>query len=225
MSAAQADHAIKVAIDIGHSKARQGATSARGKPEFEFNRELGFEIAGTFRQQGIPYLLIGDDGLSVQLETRTAKAASVHASFYLSVHHDSAQVQFLETWQWVGVPQRFSDRFAGFSIFVSRKNIQFDRSLLCAKGIGQALLDKGFKPSWHHAELIQGEGREWADQATGVYYFDDLIVLKTATMPAVLLEAGVIINRDEELKLQEDVMRKKMASSIAAALQACMAQF
>jgi len=37
-----------------------------------------------------------------------------------------------------------------------------------------------------------------------VHYYDNLIVLKTARTPAVLLEAGVIVNRDEELKVQSE---------------------
>jgi N-acetylmuramoyl-L-alanine amidase len=43
--------------------------------------------------------------------------------------------------------------------------------------------------------------RELVDATNGVYRYDQLIVLRTTQMPAVLLEAGSIVNRKEELEL------------------------
>ena len=40
--------------------------------------------------------------------------------------------------------------------------------------------------------------RHLVDAETGVYRYDQLLILRTARMPSVLLEAGSIINRDEE---------------------------
>ncbi len=42
---------------------------------------------------------------------------------------------------------------------------------------------------------------ELIDEEAGVYRYDHLIVLHSAHMPAVLLEAGSIVNRQEELEL------------------------
>ena len=39
------------------------------------------------------------------------------------------------------------------------------------------------------------------DAQAGVYRYDQLVVLKDTGMPAVLLEAGSIINREEELRM------------------------
>ena len=46
-----------------------------------------------------------------------------------------------------------------------------------------------------------------------MYRYDQLIVLKNTQMPAVLLEAGSIINRDEEL-----LMSSERQSAISAAV-------
>jgi len=43
--------------------------------------------------------------------------------------------------------------------------------------------------------------RQLLDAQAGVYRYDQLIVLKETRMPAVLLEAGSIVNRTEELLL------------------------
>jgi len=83
------------------------------------------------------------------------------------------------------------------------------------------LIEAGFKPSTHHAEKIEGEGREWADKANGVLYYDNLIVLKNAKIPAVLLESGVIVNRDEEQRMLDPAVREKIASAVALGLNKC----
>jgi N-acetylmuramoyl-L-alanine amidase len=116
----------------------------------------------------------------------------------------------------------YGDRFAGFSLFVSRKNAYLPASLNCASAIGGALIRAGFKPSRHHAEPIPGENRPFADESNGVHYYDGLLVLKTARQPAVLMEAGIIVNRDEELTLREPATREKIAKAVAGALTVCL---
>jgi N-acetylmuramoyl-L-alanine amidase len=210
-----------VAIDVGHSKLSPGATSARGRTEFEFNLGLARVLNETLASDRVRSMLIGEDGTMVELSKRTAAATAGGATFLLSIHHDSAQSRYFETWNWQGVERRYSDRFSGFSLFVSRNNPKLEASLHCARKIGAALKRAGLSASPHHAENIPGENREWADPEAGVYYFDELVVLKTATIPAVLVEAGVIVNRAEEQSIQEPAMRSTIANAIARGLADC----
>ena len=66
----------------------------------------------------------------------------------------------------------------------------------------------GFAPSLYHAEPIPGESKPFADRTNGVHYYDNLVVLHTATQPAVLFEAGVIVNRAEELTLRDPATQR-----------------
>ena len=210
-----------MAIDVGHSNANPGATSARGVPEFEFNAALAKVIRDALSSRGTRIVPIGDDGTVLDLRLRTTTAADGGATFFLSIHHDSAQPQYFQRWEWQGVERSYADQFSGFSLFVSRKNPHVEGSLRCASAIGAALKEKGLHPSPHHAETIPGESREWADQDNGVYYYDELVVLKTATMPAVLLEAGVIVNRHEEQAVQQPEMRGAISAAVERGLIAC----
>jgi len=212
-----------VAIDVGHSHENPGATSARGVPEFEFNAALANVIRDSLSLRGTRVVSIGDDGTMVNLRMRTTAAAEGGATFFLSIHHDAAQPQYLRRWVWQGVEREYGDQFSGFSLFVSRNNPQLEASLRCASAIGAALQEQGLHPTPHHAEPIQGENREWADQDNGVYYYDDLVVLKTATMPAVLLEAGVIVNREEEQAVQQPETRSAISAAVERGLTACEA--
>ena len=60
---------------------------------------------------------------------------------------------------------------------------------------------------------------ELIDEEAGVYRYDHLIVLHTARMPAVLLEAGSIINRQEELELATSERRLMVAEAVTAAVE------
>lgn len=219
LAAFQAHGAALVAVDVGHFLAEPGVLSARGRPEFEFNRALALDLRDALEARGDRVRLIGAAGDAAVLSRRTAAAHG--ASLLLSVHHDSVQPHYLEEWDHAGETRRFSDRFAGFSLFVSRRNPDPAASLACASAIGAALRAAGFAPSLYHAEPIPGESKPFADRLNGVHYFDNLVVLHTATQPAVLLEAGVIVNRAEELRLGEPATRQRIAGAVAAGVRKC----
>ncbi len=211
-----------VAIDVGHYTQEPGVVSAHGRAELEFNRDLAQDIRDALEARGLATRLIGADGSMARLSARAAAAAG--ADFFLSVHHDSMQPQYLETWEHEGALRRHSELHAGFSLFVSRKNTVPARSLACASAIGGGLRGAGFAPSLYHADPVPGESKAFADRANGVHYFDNLVVLKAARMPAALLEAGVIVNREEELRMRAPETRRRIAVAVAEALSRCLAR-
>ena len=209
-----------VAVDVGHSLAAPGALSARGRPEFEFNRELAAELARALAVRGLEVRLVGADGDQITLSQRTDAARQ--AQLFLSVHHDSVQPHYLQEWEYEGSVRRFSDRFAGFALFVAHCNPQLVKSLACASAIGMQLRAAGFAPSRYHAEPIPGESRPFADRVNGVHYHENLGVLHRADTPAVLLEAGVIVNRAEELVLRDPDTQRRLAAAVAEGVQVCL---
>lgn len=214
-------HGASIAVDVGHFLRQPGAISARGVAEFEYNVRLAREISETLKRAGYKAILIGDDGMAEDLAKRAPRAAGM--DLFISVHHDSVQPRYLAAWDYEGATYWYApDPFAGFSLFVSRLNAHTEASLKCASAIGAALRQAGFKPSRYHADRILGENRPFADEVNGVHYFDNLAVLKTARIPALLFEAGVIVNRDEELRMRDPAVRQRIADSIAKAVGACL---
>jgi N-acetylmuramoyl-L-alanine amidase len=221
LSLAQPVIAANVAIDVGHFLEKPGAMSARGVPEFEYNLRLARELEAGLRRAGHKIFLIGDDGLSSDLGKRSPRASGM--DLFISVHHDSVQPRYLSAWEYEGGTHWYAgDPFAGFSLFVSRLNPHTRTSLKCASAVGAALRHAGFKPSRYHADPVLGESRPFADEANGVHYFDNLAVLKTATIPAPLFEAGVIVNRDEELTMRDPAVRQRIVEGIVAGVATCL---
>jgi N-acetylmuramoyl-L-alanine amidase len=211
-----------VAIDIGHTVALHGATSARGEGEFHFNQRIARQLFQRLEKSAViaPYL-INPEGGRIGLIDRPRLAAAKGAELLVSIHHDSANDRYLETWQPEGASrsQKFSDRFSGYGVFVSKKNREAERSLQFALLLGESMKSQGFRFSPHHAEAIKGESRVILDPERGVYQYDDLIVLKHSPMPALLLECGVIINRTEEAELKKPEVQGRIVEALAAAIE------
>jgi len=196
--------AFRVIIDVGHTEKAPGAISARGVSEFAFNVNLARRIeqellAAGFRRS---MLLITEGPSRKGLVERVKRANALDGDLFLSVHHDSVPDEFLEKWEFEGEQRNFSDRFKGHSIFISDDNSDRAGSLLFARLLGGQLRKRGLKYTPHYTDPIMGHRqRLLIDAQAGVYRYDQLIVLKDTGMPAVLLEAGSIINREEELRM------------------------
>jgi N-acetylmuramoyl-L-alanine amidase len=197
-------------VDVGHFYAEPGAISASGVAEFELNLQLAFEVRKALEKSLFKVRMIGERGDYAVLHHRTRDAAG--ASLFISIHHDSVRRHLLP----------LAERFSGFSLFVSRDNPQLQKSLACASAIGGEMRAAGLTPSRYHADPVLGENRPFADEENGVHYFDNLAVGRTAKMPSVLVEAGVIVNAAEEDRLRDPELRGRIAAAIAKGAQACL---
>ncbi len=208
-----------VALDIGHSINHPGADSATGVGEYYFNREIVKALYKSLKESGkIDPFIINPEGKSISLRERTQRAAKKKAVLFLAVHHDSVQPRYLKKWEVNGKTHLYSDKFRGFSVFFSRRNPKATESFRFARLLSVAMVARGFAPTLHHAEQIPGENRKLVDADLGLYEFGDLVVLKTAAMPAALLECGVIVNRAEEASLQTPEVQQRIVDAAAEAV-------
>jgi N-acetylmuramoyl-L-alanine amidase len=213
---------FRIVIDVGHTPESEGAISARNVAEFVFNRRLAQRIEEKLKAEGFveTKLLVTGGKARASLVRRVAAANDLPANLFLSIHHDSVPNKFLEDWEFEGKKRRFSDRFSGYSVFVSRSNPDFKTSLSFAELIAKEMKAQGLHYAEQYTQAIMGRYRHpLLNKETGVYSYDELIVLRKTRMAAVLLEAGSIINRDEELKMDSAERRDIISSGVAAAVK------
>jgi len=204
-----------IAIDVGHGSIDGGATSARGRPEFAFNREFAGVLVKVMRDRGQSVREINFAGDIGSLAARPVQAAG--ADFFISIHHDSIGESWLKPWVWEGSEQTYTEVKRGYGLFVSAQNPDLETSLRCASSMGAMLRRAGFAPStWHNRTHLP------ADAENGVWYYDNLVVLYRTTLPAVLFEAGVIKHRKEELELADPERQTRMADALATGIAACL---
>ena len=214
---------FRVVVDVGHTAEAPGAISARGVPEYEFNLRLAKLIEGDLIADGFgkTVLLVTDGPTMPGLVKRVTAANASAADLLLSIHHDSVPDRFLEDWEYEGKPSHFSDRFKGHSIFVSYDNPHLKGSLQFGRLLGRQLKDRGLQYATQYTQEFMGRHRrELIDADVGVYRYDQLVVLRATEMPAVLLEAGSIINRDEELLLAAPERQMLIGAAVTDAVVA-----
>jgi N-acetylmuramoyl-L-alanine amidase len=213
---------FRVVLDVGHTAESEGATSARNVAEFVFNLRLAQRIEEKLKADGFPEtkLLVTVGKGRPSLVKRVVAANELHADLFLSIHHDSVPNSLLENWEFEGKKSHFSDRFSGYSVFVSRNNPDFKTSLAFAELIGKEMKAQGLQYAQQYTQAIMGRYQHpLLNKETGVYSYDQLVVLRSTRMPAVLLEAGSIINRDEELKMDLPERRDIISNAVATAVK------
>lgn len=201
-----------IVLDTGHTPQRPGSMSPTGRPEYEFNLRLSTYVADHLSKRGINVIRVAADGKEIALNQRTVATEGV--ALFVSIHHDSMQQEWID--------QGRRREFWGYSAFVSERNPYYGASLACARQIGAKMRGAGERPSLYHATPIKGENRPLLDRDLGVHRFDDLVVLRTAKSPAVLVEVGVIANPDEEIRLQNADVAQRLGSAIASAIGECV---
>jgi N-acetylmuramoyl-L-alanine amidase len=222
---------LVIALDVGHvpkipgqecthsAPCASGATSARGVPEYEFNLKLAASIQEELIRTGFLSTDLMVPAPYSSLQMRVDRAAALHADFFISIHHDSVRGQFLQPWIFEGRKNWYFDDSRGFSLHVSTKNVRYNESLGLARAIADQLIANGLHISTaHELQNPFGARKPYIDSSRGIYRRDALHVLTHAKMPAVLLEGGTIVNREEELEVSTAAYRSKVATSIATAI-------
>jgi N-acetylmuramoyl-L-alanine amidase len=221
---------LRIVLDIGHMPRNdsapikgQGMTSAHGQDEYELNRKAALAMASALRDSlGAEVIVHNEDGLQRQLRARTAFARQADADLFLSIHHDAVQLSQTSVWTWEGVERLYCDSISGFSLFVHDSSVNFPQALSLARSIGGSLRAGGRAPNLHHARPAERAGREVLDSTSGVYRAD-FAVLLSARMPAILVECGVALNRQEELILDSDPGRAEFARLVASGVKQWLA--
>jgi N-acetylmuramoyl-L-alanine amidase len=211
-----------IVVDVGHTAESEGATSARNVPEFSFNLRLAQQIDEKLKAAGFAKarLLVTEGKAKPSLFKRVAEANDLNADLFLSIHHDSVPDKFLQDWEYEGQKSHYSDRFSGYSVFVSHINPEFKTSLAFAELVAKEMKAKGLQYAQQYTMAVMGHYQHpLLDRDTGVYAYDQLVVLRKTNMPAVLLEAGSIINRDEELKMDSPERRDMVSDAVVSAVK------
>ena len=90
---------FRIFIDVGHYREAPGATSARGKSEFDFNLRLAQTLQKTMATRGYRQIrLFISNGGPQSLQMRPKESEKFKTDVFISIHHDDVQSQYKSTW-------------------------------------------------------------------------------------------------------------------------------
>ncbi len=181
-----------IVLDPGHGGRDTGALGAAGLEEKEFNLVVAHLAAEQLRGRGATVWLTRETDEYVDLYDRTAKANALEASVFVSIHANASE----RSTQQQGTSTYWYAPPADPVLGLQRTEREY---------LAQCL----------QAGLVGNLGRK----DLGLYTAN-FVVLRTAAMPAALIEAAFVSNREEEVLLSQEWFRRATAKGIVEGLEA-----
>lgn len=178
----------KIVLDPGHGGHDKGAVSADGIMEKDLNLQLASAIAEELEKCGFEVLLTRQDDRFLSLDERPAFAAEKQADIFISIHHNSS---------------KNTDAY-GSEVFLLKSESEEENQRIIS--------------SWYPAFAIAKELTVANFSTSRGVKTARFKVLRLSTIPAILIEAGFVSNKDEVKKLADPVHQKVFAKLTARAL-------
>ncbi len=217
-----------VILDPGHGGVETGAIGPSGVQEKDLTLDLARRLKAVLQQDAsVGVVLTRDEDRLVPLDERTSIANHNRADLFLSIHLNSskrrkavgAETYFL-------APDSTDDEARTVAALENRAYASVDSPAPSAgetqPGLDLVLWDLAqtqyLAASSRLAESIQAEMNLLAGTKNRGVRQAPFRVLMSATMPAVLVEAGFISNPEEEARFQGEEHRNSIVQGIARAI-------
>ena len=220
--APQGEHNIIVAVDAGHGGDDPGATGASGTHEKVVTLAIARALAARIdREPGMHAVLTRDGDYFVDLRNRMTRAQAANANMFVSIHADAVRDRTV----------------SGASVYIlSERGASSEAARQLAEHENAADLKGGLALADVRADVrsvvldVQqnanmGQSVEVADRVLGALdrvgavrkrevQQAAFVVLKSPSMPSLLVETAYISNADEERKLRTPAEQQRLAEAI-----------
>ena len=213
---------LVVAIDAGHGGQDPGAVGPTGKHEKNVTlavaRELARQVDAT---PGLRAFLVRDSDVFIPLNARAARARQAKADIFISIHADAAEnrnargssVYVLSTKgassqraRWLADKENAADLIGGVALRQAEGTLA--NVLLDLAQSGQ------LKASEEAAEQVLSGLKRIGNNHKPNIERANFAVLRTADMPAMLVETAFISNPDEERRLFQPAFQRQLAAAV-----------
>lgn len=218
---------LVVAIDAGHGGQDPGAIGPTGNYEKNVTLAMAKELARQVNATpGLKAYLVRDRDVFIPLNQRAARARAAKADIFVSLHADAAEnrkargssVYVLslkgassQRARWLADKENASDLIGGVSLE------KVDNTL------SSVLLDLAqsghMKASEDAADQVLGGLKRVGNNHKPGIERANFAVLRTADMPAMLVETAFISNPEEEKRLIDPAFQRKVAAAVLDGVQ------
>jgi N-acetylmuramoyl-L-alanine amidase len=226
-------HDIIVAVDAGHGGDDPGATGASGTHEKAVTLAIARALAARIdREPGMHAVLTRDGDYFVDLRNRMDRAQAANANMFVSIHADAVRDRSVSGASVYILSER------GASSEAARQLAEHEN----AAGLKGGLALADIRPDVRSVVLdVQqnanmGQSVEVADRVLGALdrvgavrkrevQQAAFVVLKSPSMPSLLVETAYISNPDEERKLRTPAEQQRLAEAIFSGIDGYFRKF
>jgi N-acetylmuramoyl-L-alanine amidase len=217
----------RIAIDAGHGGWDQGAVGSRGTAEKDITLAVALRLAKLLEERSpVRVYLTRQSDFYVPLRERTLIANRHRADLFLSIHCNAMEKRSSRGTEIYFCSEKASDKMA--ELVAERENaIAHDEELPEAQAgfvdIEQILFRLERKLYWEESAIVSKRIIErmipqLKTMNRGVKSAN-FAVLRTAKMPAVLVELAFISNAEEEALLRSEAFQDRAARAIFEGLR------
>lgn len=217
---------IVIAIDAGHGGYDPGALGRRSKEKniaLAISKELARRIDS---EPGMSAVLIRDRDVFVEHRDRMAIAHKRKADLFISIHADGfndsrangASVFALNLVGASNEAARQMERRENAPVSVGGVSLH-DKDEVLASVLFDLSQNAALSASLAIGAKVSAQLRKVAKMHSKSVKQQDLVVLKSADMPSILVETGFISNAAEEKKLRDKGYQSRLANAVLAGIR------
>ena len=214
-----------IVLDPGHGGQDPGAISRSGYYEKDITLKMAKETKKLLEKEGYKVVMTRDIDVFIPLRGRIKKAHQAKADLFISIHADSAKNKSARGLSVYTISERASDAEA--AALAERENRADISTAIDLSDIdpsaGNVLLDlektDTMNKSSIYADIVVDEMKKKVQLVPKAHRFAGFVVLKSPSIPSVLLELGYLSNKTEDQNLQKESYRKSLAESLVKAVK------
>ncbi len=216
-----------VVIDPGHGGEDHGATGPSGLKEKDITLSVAKALRNALEVRfDVRAILTREDDRYITLEERTEIANRARADIFISIHANAAYKKAASGVETFFLSFEASDNEARKLAALENNVVKLDtKDGGTVRSDLESILWDLVQTESHHessrlAELVHNSLVEATGGENRGVKQAPFIVLVGATMPAVLVEVGFVSNPQEERKLADPLMQKRIAKAITEGIVA-----
>jgi N-acetylmuramoyl-L-alanine amidase len=214
-----------VVIDAGHGGVDPGASGVDGTHEKDLVLALAKSLRDALEKSG-KYVVVmtRDSDIFLSLKARVAVGRRARADLFISLHADSAPGSLVRGASVYTLSERASDKEAeALAKSENQSDIIAGVDLTNeADVVTSILIDLAQRETKNSAvkfaQVLVPELQRAGEVTQKSHRFAGFVVLKAPDVPSVLVEVGYLSNRQDESVMNTNRWRKRMADSIARAV-------
>jgi N-acetylmuramoyl-L-alanine amidase len=231
--APQGEHDIIVAVDAGHGGDDPGATGASGTHEKVVTLAIARALAARIdREPGMHAVLTRDGDYFVDLRNRMNRAQAANANMFVSIHADAVRDRTVSGASVYILSERGASSEAARQLAEHENAADLKGGLALADvrpDVRSVVLDVQQNANMGQSVEVAGRVLGALDRVGAVRKREvqqaAFVVLKSPSMPSLLVETAYISNPDEEHKLRTPAEQQRLAEAIFSGIDSYFRKF